>query len=459
MEKETGKEGLRFENLQLENFKGLSKTILHIGGHGLLFIGPNGAGKSTLIDALESPLDTKRRPSMPIKQGETHASLEVTLKGHINGVPKQYILELYFSPKNQTGRLVITDTDGNKVPNPASFVKGLIGTVSYDIMEWLTGSKAEKLTKMKELTGIAKDIDIAQMTIKDRKEERKRLKERTEDLEAVMGNHGMSKDEIDTYSYPVSLMDINQELAHVEGQQQKFDGAIAKLNDMKKDYNRLEDTQLTCDAKIIDYKKEIERLQSLVGAEQTKITIIQSDKTELALKIIKGDQWAAQAVRPSGIDVATKMSLATAHNAKHEQVKQLALKQKEVLTGKNTIGDMDMQIKKDEAAIADKIKNSQLPIEGLSFDEHEIYLNGIPLEDKGINTAKLMETSALMAIYQAKKSNLKAIFIRDASLMDRNTLKGIITKIEEAGLQPIVELVAFDGQDLEVQFTEEYFND
>ena len=441
-------DGLRFFRAEAENWKNLSKKVIEIGGKSILITGGNGVGKSSLIDLLLAGLDVKMRPSKPIKDGETHASISTTLKGHINGEPKEYIIDLYFSPKNETGRLKVTDIDGGDVKNPAGFIKGLIGNASLDIMSWMTDKKDKRLEKIKNLTGIAKELDLINISIKEKKDLRAKKKERSEELEAILKNHDYTQEEIEMYSTPADLTGLQEELKAVADNQAKWDGVRNKVSGFQKDVRSWEESAVTD-------RQEIARLQNQIEVLKERVHNSVKSAEETKVKIEQGNAWLAKVPRPSSDAISDRMIQSNAHNEKCSQIASLAEKNKEMLTTKSLALDIDAEIKKIEASRNDKIKKSQLPIEGMTFDNDNIYLNGIPLEDGGVNTAGIMSVSLKMAIYQAKKSNLKAIFIQDASMFDKHSLHAAVEEIEANGLQAIIELVNWEGGDLEVKFTEQ----
>lgn len=441
-------DGLKFWRTELEHFKSIEKKIIEIGGRSMVIIGANGTGKSTLIQALTSALDVKLRPSKPIKQGETHASISTTLKGSINGELREYIVDLYFSPKNDSGRLVVTDADGGKIANPAGFLKGLIGNISEDVTAWMEAPKAKRLEKIKELSGCGKEVDLINISIKDKKELKSKKKERFEEIEAILKNHTYTQEEIDIYSKPVGLSGLQTEMSTISASQDKFDAALQKIKDIKKSISNNDEA-------VVKATEEINRLKALISVEENKISHANSTNVDLIVKSQAADKWLETAVRPSSAEISQRMVDANVHNEKCNQISTLANQSKEMMKFKDDVMVIDTEIKKLEMERNNKIKNSQLPIEGLSYDNDNVYLNGIPLEDGSTNTALNMEVSIDMAIYQAQKSNLKVIFIKDASMLDKNSLKRVTEKIEKAGMQMIAEVVNFEGGELEVRFTEE----
>lgn len=429
---------LKFLGLEIENFKNLEKRKVDIGGQSIMVIGKNGTGKSSIIQALMSPLNSKMLPTEPIKKGEERAKVSVTIGGNHFGSYSEYILDMYFTSKDKKGRLTVTNADGESVKSPATFIKGLIGNVSFDIMKWLHDDKANKLKTIKALTGVSDEIDIIDIQIKKTKDDRKYKKQRAEDLEAILNNHAFTPQEIDMYSRTIDLLPIQQEMAGIAKAQKDYDGVVNKVNEFSSNVNRLNQS-------IEEKQQEILRLQNQIEGLNAEIV----SNTE---NIQKGEAWLSVHSRPSIEGINERINQAILHNEKCSQIGNLASHQREMITCKEEANKMSIDI----AALEDKkssiISKSQFNIPGLTFTDDDIFLDNIPLEEGQVNTARLFEIGTEVAI--AMNPNLKVIFLHDASLFDHEALKTIIKKVEERGYQLIIELVSEDNE-AEVKFTEE----
>ena len=437
-ENQENESDLKFLGLEIENFKNLEKRKVDIGGQSIMVIGKNGTGKSSIIQALMSPLNSKMLPTEPIKKGEERAKISVTIGGNHFGSYSEYILDMYFTAKDKKGRLTVTNADGESVKSPATFIKGLIGNVSFDIMKWLHDDKANKLKTIKALTGVSDEIDIIDIQIKKTKEDRKYKKQRAEDLEAILNNHAFTPQEIDMYSRTIDLLPIQQEMAGIAKAQKDYDGVINKLNEFNSNVYRLNQS-------IYEKREEINRLTNQIEAMEHEISQSQSN-------IQSGNKWLETHERPSIEAVNEKINQAILHNEKCSQIGNLASHQREMITCKEEANKMSVDI----TALEDKklsiISKSQFNIPGLTFTDDDIFLDNIPLEEGQVNTARLFEIGTEVAI--AMNPNLKVIFLHDASLFDHEALKTIIRKVEERGYQLVVELVSEDNE-AEVRFTEE----
>lgn len=436
--KQENESDLKFLGLEIENFKNLEKRKVDIGGQSIMVIGKNGTGKSSIIQALMSPLNSKMLPTEPIKKGEERAKVSVTIGGNHFGSYSEYILDMYFTAKDKKGRLTVTNADGESVKSPATFIKGLIGNVSFDIMKWLHDDKANKLKTIKALTGVSDEIDIIDIQIKKTKDDRKYKKQRAEDLEAILNNHAFTPQEIDMYSRTVDLLPIQQEMAGIAKSQQNYDNVVNKVKEFNTNNDRLSNS-------IADKQQEIARLMNQIEAMEHEIS-------QANINIQKGNEWLSVHSRPSIEAVNEKINQAILHNEKCSQIGNLASQQREMITCKEEANKMSIDIAVLEDKKSSIISKSQFNIPGLTFTDDDIFLDNIPLEEGQINTARLFDVGTEVAI--AMNPNLKAIFLHDASLFDKEALKVIIKKAEARGYQVIAELVSEDNE-AEVKFTEE----
>jgi hypothetical protein len=263
----------------------------------------------------------------------------------------------------------------------------------------------------------------------------------------------MDPKEIELCQNPIDISGIQAELNGIAQSQAQWD-------DINNKYNGFKTTVTDAGTKINNAGSEINRLR----AEQARIenlikeqNAIIAQQTEAADKangnIVKAENWFKTNPRPTIDEVNARLTLANEHNSKAARVAVLTEQFKESNQLSVDAENIKIDIAKKEKERNDVISKSQLAIEGMSFTDEEILINGLPLEDGQINTASLFDIGVDVAI--ALNPNLKVIFLHDASLFDRNHLKSIIKRIEERGYMAICEVVA-ENADVECVFTENY---
>lgn len=442
---EQQKEGLYSEYMELENFQGLSKIRVDINGKSLLFIGKNQSGKSTLIRAMLSPMDAQQRPSEPIKIGEEHAKIIHKISGTIGGEHKEYIMELYFSPKDKKGRLVIKNEKGETLKAPATLIKSIIGNVSFDPRQWLNDPKAKKLETIKRLSGVGHQVDEINVRIKELKDLRKTKSDRKEELAGTLKNHEFSQDEINRYSNPIDMTPLQNEMSVIGKNQNQWDGIKNQVEGFRQEVNQ-------CYNAINNAGAEIQRLQQQILAQQNIIKEQTKTADKAKVNIQKGEEWLNRIIRPSIDDINHRISEAISHNERYNRIGMLGQQHREMTKLVDEIEAMKVDIEAGEKMRTDIIAKSQLPIPGLTFSEEDLFIDGLPLDEKQINTARLWQIGVQVA--KALNPNYKGIFLPDASLFDKSTLHSLIKEIEEDGYFGIFELVDFNEGPLHVEFAE-----
>ena len=120
------------------------------------------------------------------------------------------------------------------------------------------------------------------------------------------------------------------------------------------------------------------------------------------------------------------------NRAQEEKVLRTAQKKAESLTQR-------MQDLKEQKRSA--IESANLPVKGLEFGDGELLMNGVPLEQ--LSAAEQLKLS--MDIAMAENPKLRVILLKDASLLDVQSMEYIRHRAEAEGYQVWAERVASEG--------------
>jgi len=88
------------------------------------------------------------------------------------------------------------------------------------------------------------------------------------------------------------------------------------------------------------------------------------------------------------------------------------------------------------------IEEADIPVEGLSFNEEGIFINGIPFEQE--SSSKQLKVSMHMAM--ALNPKLRVLLVKDGSLLDKDSIKEIEKVAKENDFQMWVEKVGEDEE-------------
>ena len=102
----------------------------------------------------------------------------------------------------------------------------------------------------------------------------------------------------------------------------------------------------------------------------------------------------------------------------------------------------------------DIFKNNPLPVKGLSFDDERVLYKDLPFNETTHPKSTIIAVGVQIAM--AMNPNLKIIIIRDGSLLDKELFTKILGMIEKKGFQLFIEMVDWQGSELDIQFAEKF---
>jgi hypothetical protein len=110
---------------------------------------------------------------------------------------------------------------------------------------------------------------------------------------------------------------------------------------------------------------------------------------------------------------------------------------------------MDSTIKELSEERANLIANSKLPIEGLTFTEDGLELNGVPFVAGKVSDSQIMEVAAKLII--ASNPTVKVFRIARGESLGEKRLQSIIDIAKKNGFQGFIEEVRRGQDDLTIE--------
>jgi DNA repair exonuclease SbcCD ATPase subunit len=436
-------EGIKVLSLVVENFKNIEKTEVDFAGRSATIIGKNGAGKSSLIQAICSPIDSNYIPAKPVKKGEERGSIELTIGGSLHGEEETYTLGLHFSEKHKKGRITVTNGEGEKVNGGKQFISDIVGNIGFDIQEFIklgvtsSGSISkpgtqEQIEILKKLMpkDVLKQMHDLDKEFKDVYEARADVNRDISHAKSKLEGHDFSQDELERYNEVVDT-----------------DGIVSKMTNIEKELEKYNKVFSTVDSLLDSIPLKQERLALL----EEKVEALHAEITADIDKLDKGEVWLANKTKPSIEAMNIELSNANIHNNKVKEVKSLQDSQIAIrLLQENSEANTERldKIKREKKQI---FTSSPLPVKGLTFDEEGIYFKGLPFVEGQHPSSTIISIGAKIGM--ALNPNLRMLVIKDGSLLDKKTLKWLVTQCEKENYQLFVEMVA-DNEEVEIEFIE-----
>lgn len=406
---------MRIVRLEASNIKRLTAVEIVPGPHAVIISGKNDSGKTSTIDAIEYALaGGDSICERPLRVGAK--------KGYVVCDLGEIIVERTFNAGGGTS-LTVKSKDGLSMRSPQSVLDALCSKVAFDPLAFVRLKPGEQANMLKKLVG----LDFTKQDA-DRK---RAYDERTlinRDLERAKAQRGSITPTPGLPAEEVKVSDL-----------------IAELNKIKETNRAVDDKQETLKQAMIEVKeihddifalhKEIEAIQLKIKAKEATIDqakAYQQQVTDELAGMTKIDEAPIMERINSAEDTNRKIREINRYAQLDKQVKELQ-DQSEALTQKIT----DIETFKN-----DQVSKAKYPIEGLSFDEAGVMLNNLPF-NQGSQARQLQ---AAIGIGMALNPTVKVILVRDASLLDDDSMAMVRDMAEKYDVQVWMEVVNSDDK-------------
>jgi hypothetical protein len=181
------------------------------------------------------------------------------------------------------------------------------------------------------------------------------------------------------------------------------------------------------------------------------IAQINAEKEDLEKRKSNAEAWLAdyENHNPENLDTAEQLGKAELHNKMVARVSDYKDKKAKADKKRAEAEAMDNNIKELSEERANLIANSKLPIEGLTFTEDGLELNGVPFVAGKVSDSQIMEVAAKLII--ASNPTVKVFRIARGESLGEKRLKSIIDIAKKNGFQGFIEEVRRGQDDLTIE--------
>jgi len=399
-------ETARILKLSARNFKRLRAVEITPGPDGVILTGKNGAGKSSCLDAIWAALGSKAAsPPDPIRHGEEEAEVELDLG------------EIKVRRRWKAGRsdLLVTDKNGAYAA-PQKLLDGLVGSIAFDPLAFTRSTPKEQIAQMLRLVDLGGlDLEALARTRAERyskRTEKGRQRDRSKGAaEAIVIPEG-----------PAELRSI----ADISAAAQKAGEEHRKRKDWEAKDQRMTEN-------LADLVAERDKLSG-----QIKDLGVQCAEHKSASPPVVADSFLAESARA--------ITEAEAHNEKH-RARAAAERAKDLHKAEADARAKEYRALTKEIEAIDSKKTGALaaakfPVDGMGFDDEGrgITFGGVLLEQCG--EAERIRVSTAVAM--ATNPRLQVVAIRDASLLDEESMQAVWDLTKARGYQLFLEVVDSD---------------
>lgn len=424
--------------MELLNFRNIKEFKHEFTGGVYLITGENEVGKTTLLNAITMLL-TGDRSSNLLKKGEE--------KGYAKIKIGEYEVEIRFTEKNPRGTLTITAENGMRSDNK-SMLQDIFEYSDFDAHQFTSWSntaegrrKQVALVKSllsKENVAALQDIDEK---IKAKKDEGTEINSSYTATKSIVDHFTITDSQIDEYSEEQSIKKLYEEKQAAQTANDKIHDVNFRADERKENikfYQEITKAQLITDDLAI--KELQDKLMKLTNDREVYVSGRDVEYKELIDLDKQAEEWmeSNKLVNIEAIDF--KIDKVDIHNTKHSEVKAY----KNAKSAFDTAANKKDNHKEELATLLNSqdrlIKTAEIPIEGLSFTEDGLFLNGIPFAPGEISTSQEMEVAAKLMI--AKNPTTKVFKITQGESLGEAKLKAIVEFANKNGYQGFIENVS-----------------
>lgn len=468
------------KKLELANFQVIEKFNADFEGNVYFVTGDNELGKSTILKAIGALLTGERDAVLRDGEDKGFAKMVVGDDG------EEYEVKLSFTKANPRGTMTITKKNGEKTTN-ISALQSLFGYTDFDAVEFSRWSESAegrrrqiKVVKSLLPEDARKRIDEIDADVQATKDARKDVNSTIKTYETLI-EQMQAPEDIDQYNERIDitrLLDEQSQNAMLvakaksvseakEQRERQLAEIPARAESLKDEYNsRVEE----CEQKLLDADREykaacerarFERERKIAEINEEKKDLMQGlsvslneldkERADYEMRRNNATEWLRkyEESKAESTDIAARLKEAEEHNRLFE----IAKKYRDIKSRLDAVvsehGVMEQKLASLAEERANLIEKSRLPIDGLTFTEEGLELNGTPFIPGRVSDSQIMEVAAKLIIASNPKVNVFRI-ARGESLGEKR-LQAIIDIAKRNGFQGFIEEVKRGQEELIVE--------
>lgn len=409
--------------LQAENIKKLVAIEIRPDGNLVEITGKNGQGKTSILDAIWWALGgVGNVQAAPIRKGQTEARIRLDL-GEI-------IVTRKFKDNagTITSSISVENVEGARFGSPQAMLDNLLGKLSFDPLAF---ARMEPRAQFETLKKFVPGIDFEAIEDHNKLDYARRT-----DINRRAKEAAIQADKIairpDTPDELVDEVKLIGEMEAAGKHNAEIENRKAKRAEFQNQIERKRDAEKVLESQIETALKRVEELR-------TEEVHLKRELSEMATKITNAPAL------PEPIDTGTLRQRIANARAVNEQVQLQGSKRKLQKMATDLENEAKALTQRMDARTADKmaaIAAAKLPVEGITFGDGEIQMNGLPFAQ----AADSEQLRVSIAIAMALNPKLKVVRVRDGSLLDEDSMKILADMAEAQDYQIWVERVDSSGK-------------
>ncbi len=409
---------MKIVSLIAENVKRLQAVEIAPDGNVVQITGRNGQGKTSVLDSIWWALaGTKPIQAAPIRKGADEARIQLDL-GQIKVIRT---FRRKAEGDDYTTSIAVEGAEGARFPSPQKMLDALLGELSFDPLAF---ARMEPKKQFEALRRFAPEVDFEAIDAQNKGDYERRTelnrfaKQERAAAQAIVIPAGTPEEPVDK-SALVARLDLagkdNEQLVQRRTNRER----IAKdAEALRREAAKLRD-------QIEDLKEQLEHCETSAAAKEKQL----ADAPPL----------------PAPVDTAPIVQAIAQADKTNEAVRKVDEKLKHVKRAQqleNEAEELTQRMADRNEAKRAAIAAAKMPVEGLSFGDGIVLLNGVPF-DQGSDAEQLRASVAIAAALNPK---LRVIRIRDGSLLDDQAMVWLAKFAQDLDMQIWIERVDGSGK-------------
>lgn len=451
------------KKLQLLNFQVIESFEAEFDGTVYFVTGDNELGKSTLLKAIGALLTGQRDDVLRNGASKGFAKMIVGDDG------EEYDVQLSFTEANPRGILTIKQKSTGMATNNVSMLQRIFGYQDFDAVEFSRWSETaegrrKQIAVVKSLLpeSVRLRLDDIATEVIELKDERTGINRDVKTFTTLRDSAAAILEPGDKEKYN-SPIDVSELVEKAKADAQLIEKAktvrsmlaqrIQQLSEIPVRINELENAcKANCakadadvEAARIAYenakaRSEIVR-RNWIEDRDKGIAALNQQKMDAERRMNNAKEWLAEyeKMNPEGSNAEELLAKAKEHNRRYESVRQYNERQAQLEQAKDRANHINEHIAELEAERKELIANAQLPVDGLSFTDDGLLLNGVPFMPGKVSDSQTMEIAAKLVI--ASNPTVKVFRIARGESLGAKRLETIIDIAKRNGFQGFIEQV------------------
>ena len=433
------------KKLELLNFQVIEQFSADFTGAVYFVTGDNELGKSTLLKAIGALLTGERDDVLRNGASKGFAKMVVGDDG------EEFDVSLSFTENNPRGTLTIKQKSTGMQTNNVSMLQRIFGYQDFDAVEFSRWSETadgrrKQIAVVKSLLppAVRERIESIDVEVAGLKTERTGVNRDVKTFDALVAAlfGKMEPGDVEKYATPIDVTALMEQQRTNAALIEKAKTVRAMLAQRAEQLAEIP-ARLEVAADSLKQAKEM-AAKMIADAEKTyneTVALINAEKADFESRKANAEQWLAkyEANNPEKNDVPELLAKADAHNKKYSLVEQYKEKKSQFDAVTKKAQEMDARIDALAKERAELISNAELPIEGLTFTDDGLELNGVPFIPGRVSDSQIMEIAAKLII--ASNPTVKVFRIARGESLGAKRLATIIDIAKRNGFQGFIEQV------------------